>query len=105
MLWFSGATRCNLATPRRFCSLQTTKWLRLLKALREIGRFPAVKHIVQTMASLAAALLDELMGRNRNALPTDRTKELSYNDAEVRYIKINIFHGILLKLIWTGLFI
>ena len=35
------------------------------------------------MASLAAQLLDELMGRNRNALPTDRTKELSYNDAEV----------------------
>ena len=35
------------------------------------------------MASMAAQLLDELMGRNRNALPTDRTKELSYNDAEV----------------------
>jgi len=35
------------------------------------------------MASMAAALLDELMGRNRNALPTDRTKELSYNDQEV----------------------
>ena len=35
------------------------------------------------MAANAAALLDELMGRNRNALPTDRTKELSYNDSEV----------------------
>jgi hypothetical protein len=35
------------------------------------------------MASMAAQLLDELMGRNRNALPTDRTKELYYNDAEV----------------------
>lgn len=37
------------------------------------------------MAALAAALLDELMGRNRNALPTERTKELSYNDAEVNF--------------------
>lgn len=43
------------------------------------------------MASLAAALLDELMGRNRNALPTDRTKELSYNDAEVIDNKSPIF--------------
>lgn len=38
---------------------------------------------------MAAQLLDELMGRNRNALPTDRTKELSYNDAEVK-IKISL---------------
>ena len=36
------------------------------------------------MAANAAALLDELMGRNRNALPSDRTKELSYNDPEVK---------------------
>lgn len=35
------------------------------------------------MAALAAQLLDELMGRNRNALPQDKTKELGYNDAEV----------------------
>lgn len=39
------------------------------------------------MASMAAQLLDELMGRNRNALPTDRTKELSYNDAEVGNVR------------------
>lgn len=40
------------------------------------------------MAALAAALLDELMGRNRNALPTERTKELTYNDAEVRTLLV-----------------
>lgn len=51
------------------------------------------------MASMAAALLDELMGRNRNALPTDRTKELSYNDQEVcryylvRFCPHDLFHN------------
>jgi len=51
------------------------------------------------MASTAAALLDELMGRNRNALPTDRTKELSYNDQEVcryhlvRFCPHDLFHN------------
>ncbi|XP_057370866.1 luc7-like protein 3 [Daphnia carinata] len=51
------------------------------------------------MASMAAQLLDELMGRNRNALPTDRTKELSYNDAEVcryymvRFCPHDLFHN------------
>lgn len=36
------------------------------------------------MAVLAAAqLLDELMGRNRNLAPSDKTKELNWEDSEV----------------------
>lgn len=30
----------------------------------------------------AAALLDELMGRNRNVNPTEKTKELNWEDSE-----------------------
>lgn len=36
------------------------------------------------MAVLAAAqLLDELMGRNRNIAPSEKTKELNWEDPEV----------------------
>lgn len=31
----------------------------------------------------AAALLDELMGRNRNIAPNDKAKELNWEDPEV----------------------
>lgn len=48
---------------------------------------PQIHSVKNKMASMAAQLLDELMGRNRNALPTDRTKELSYNDAEVGNVR------------------
>jgi hypothetical protein len=48
---------------------------------------PQFHSVKNKMASMAAQLLDELMGRNRNALPTDRTKELSYNDAEVGNVR------------------
>ena len=47
--------------------------------------------ISNKMASFAASLLDDLMGRNRNALPTDSMKELSYHDAKVSDAKICIF--------------
>lgn len=41
------------------------------------------------MAVLAAAqLLDELMGRNRNLAPSDKTKELNWEDSEVSLRKI-----------------
>ena len=33
----------------------------------------------------AAALLDELMGRNRNIAPNDKGKELNWEDPEVGY--------------------
>lgn len=35
----------------------------------------------------AAALLDELMGRNRNVLPNEKVKELNWEDPEVRFLK------------------
>lgn len=39
------------------------------------------------MAVLAAAqLLDELMGRNRNVAPSEKTKELNWEDSEVRQV-------------------
>jgi len=34
-------------------------------------------------AAAAAALLDELMGRNRNVLPNEKPKELNWEDPEV----------------------
>ena len=36
----------------------------------------------------AAALLDELMGRNRNVAPSDKTKELNWEDPEASNIII-----------------
>lgn len=36
------------------------------------------------MAAAAAALLDELMGRNRNAAPNEKGIELNWEDPEVR---------------------
>lgn len=35
------------------------------------------------MASVAAALLDELMGRDRNLAPTEKRREIKYDDPEV----------------------
>ena len=35
------------------------------------------------MASFAASLLDELMGRNRNLNPQDKPKETHWSDPEV----------------------
>jgi hypothetical protein len=44
------------------------------------------------MASLAAAaLLDELMGRNRNILPDDTQNQLSWEDPEVMIIHYYYF--------------
>lgn len=34
-------------------------------------------------AAAAAALLDELMGRNRNVLPNEKPKEINWEDSEV----------------------
>ena len=34
----------------------------------------------------AAALLDELMGRNRNIAPNDKAKELNWEDPEVMFL-------------------
>ena len=36
-------------------------------------------------ASQAAALLDELMGRDRNLAPTEKRAELRWDDPEVRH--------------------
>lgn len=38
-------------------------------------------------AAAAAALLDELMGRNRNVLPNEKPKELNWEDPEVSFWK------------------
>ena len=38
-------------------------------------------------ASAAAALLDELMGRNRNLAPSDERTEVRWDDPEVVYVK------------------
>lgn len=38
-------------------------------------------------AAAAAALLDELMGRNRNVLPNEKPKEINWEDSEVNNIK------------------
>jgi hypothetical protein len=45
----------------------------------------------------AAALLDELMGRNRNIAPNDKAKELNWEDPEVISL-IVVFCVILLML-------
>ena len=37
------------------------------------------------MASTAAALLDELMGRDRNLAPTEKRKEIKWDDPSVIY--------------------
>lgn len=37
-------------------------------------------------AAAAAALLDELMGRNRNVLPNEKPKEINWEDSEVRHL-------------------
>lgn len=46
-------------------------------------------------AAAAAALLDELMGRNRNVLPNEKPKELNWEDPEVsprrRFISVSYF--------------
>lgn len=43
------------------------------------------------MCDAARALLDELMGRNRNADPTEKRKELNWEDPEVnRHMIINL---------------
>lgn len=39
------------------------------------------------MASVAAALLDELMGRNRNANPNDNAGNINWDDSQVPSIK------------------
>lgn len=51
-----------------------------------------IKHQTFTkMAVLAAAaLLDELMGRNRNIAPNEKAKELNWEDPEV--IRTILFH-------------
>lgn len=46
----------------------------------------------------AAALLDELMGRNRNVPPTEKTKEVNWEDPEVNFIVNSIFVLTLLRL-------
>lgn len=38
-------------------------------------------------AAAAAALLDELMGRNRNVLPNEKPKELNWEDPEVNCLQ------------------
>lgn len=38
---------------------------------------------INMAAAAAAALLDELMGRNRNVLPNEKPKELNWEDPEV----------------------
>lgn len=43
------------------------------------------KEVVK-MAAAAAALLDELMGRNRNAAPNEKAVELNWEDPEVKII-------------------
>lgn len=40
-------------------------------------------------AAAAAALLDELMGRNRNVLPNEKPKELNWEDPEVSFSSHN----------------
>jgi len=40
------------------------------------------------MASSAAALLDELMGRNRNANPNDEGGNIKWDNAEVKFLII-----------------
>lgn len=50
--------------------------------------------IVEKMAvQAAAALLDELMGRYRNLAPTEKTKELNWEDPEVRYYIFYVFYN------------
>ena len=39
------------------------------------------------MAAAAAALLDELMGRNRNAAPHEKGIELNWEDPEVKTVR------------------
>lgn len=45
-------------------------------------------------AAAAAALLDELMGRNRNVLPNEKPKELNWEDPEVSFWKCWYFNDI-----------
>lgn len=42
-----------------------------------------VKKLEKMAVLAAAALLDELMGRNRNIAPNDKAKELNWEDPEV----------------------
>lgn len=42
-------------------------------------------------AAAAAALLDELMGRNRNILPNEKPKELNWEDPEVKHLRNSFF--------------
>lgn len=51
-------------------------------------------------AAAAAALLDELMGRNRNVLPNEKPKELNWEDAEVSIIQFYIHLMLNLKNIY-----
>lgn len=41
----------------------------------------------------AAALLDELMGRNRNIAPNEKAKELNWEDPEVSFPTTCIFRS------------
>lgn len=48
------------------------------------------------MAVLAAAqLLDELMGRNRNINPNEKTQKLNWEDPQVNVTMVNDFYSIL----------
>lgn len=49
-----------------------------------VGQQKKIQKKLEKMAVLAAAaLLDELMGRNRNIAPNDKAKELNWEDPEV----------------------
>lgn len=43
------------------------------------------------MANPLSAMLDELMGRNRNALPSENAKDIRWDDEEVRICLIIFF--------------
>ena len=48
------------------------------------GSFPIQRvSIASVMASAAAALLDELMGRSRNVIPGKDVQEMNWDDSEV----------------------
>lgn len=64
-----------------------TKFAKLRLIFTQLSTVAATLLVGEKMAAAAAAaLLDELMGRNRNAAPNEKAQELNWEDSEVRTI-------------------
>lgn len=66
----------------KICWEFSENFLRIVTVFPKFFPLCSANHAKMAVAA-AAALLDELMGRYRNLAPTDKTKDLNWEDPEV----------------------